>query len=157
MKTINMKCGAKVVVDDEDYDAIARYKWHLSHNGYAVRRERIGGRKPIRYLHRSIMSADWDGDVDHINGDKLDNRRSNLRYATRSENNQNTHSRRGSSKFKGVVWHKQDRRWWAVIKANGKQHSLGTHATEEDAARAYNAAARRMFGDFARLNPVSEA
>jgi len=154
MGSILLKCGATVLVDDADLPIVSRHSWHLSHNGYAIRRERINGRKPVLYLHRAIMSADWDGDVDHINGDKLDNRRCNLRYVTRAQNNMNMRTRRGSSRFKGVVWHKQDRRWWAVIKAEGKQRSLGTYATQEEAAAAYNVAAKRFFGDFARLNEI---
>lgn len=157
MARIVLTCGAEVLVDDADIPLVGQYKWHLSHNGYVVRRVRIDGRKPIIYLHRAIMSADWAGDIDHINGDRLDNRRQNLRYATRSENNMNARARKGTaSRHKGVTWHKQDRLWWAYIKHEGKQRSLGMHKTEADAARAYNAAAKRLFGDFARLNHIEE-
>lgn len=154
MAEVLLQNGAVLLVDDDDLERIGP-KWHVSHNGYAIRRERLPeGRKRVLYMHREIMGSD-DRDVDHVNGNRLDNRRCNLRFATRTENNANSKLRVGcTSVFKGVFHHKHCDRWWAYIGNKGKRLSLGYYKTEIDAARAYNAAALEVFGDFARLNPV---
>lgn len=93
-----------------------------------------------------------EGQIDHINGVRSDNRFSNLREATNAENSRNGRSRPGTSKYKGVSWFKRDSKWVAHIMKDAKSYNLGYFDDEEDAARAYDAAAVRMFGDFARLN-----
>lgn len=92
--------------------------------------------------------------IDHINGDSSDNRIENLRLATAAQNMRNSKSNRGSSRFKGVTWHKRDKCWQASIRADGATYYLGNHTTEEAAAMAYNTAALRHHGEFARLNTV---
>lgn len=95
--------------------------------------------------------------VDHIDGDSRNNHVSNLRWATRQQNNINCASRRGSSSaYKGVSWHKPVGKWVAQIQLDGRQHHLGCFDDERDAARAYNEAARRLHGDFARLNVIPD-
>ncbi len=94
-------------------------------------------------------------DVDHINGNRLDNRKCNLRLATRSQNLQNSRKRTGcSSRFKGVNWLGQNKRWRARIKVFGKEIALGCFISELEAAEAYNKAAKEHFGDFAKLNEI---
>lgn len=105
-------------------------------------------------LHRLILGVtDSDIHIDHINGDPLDNRRENLRVATRQENMFNRRpDRHTSSQYKGVSWERRARRWRSELRTNGVTHFLGRFASEEDAARAYDAAARDLFGEYAYLN-----
>lgn len=112
----------------------------------------INGRNVTCYLHRVIMNAPPGVQVDHINGDTLDNRRCNLRLCTHKENGHNRKLQGGTSKFKGVTWHKRDRKWQAGIRHNGKQIHLGYFNDDVEAARAYDRAARKYFGEFARVN-----
>lgn len=132
------------LVDDEDAWA-ARYEWRLHNEGYATRKRSI-------LLHREIMErrgVPIPSTVDHRNLNKLDNRFENLRPATQSQNNANSVPR-SSSGFKGVVRDKTS--WRAEIKNGGATVTLGVFDSSEDAARAYDVAARRAFGEFARLN-----
>jgi hypothetical protein len=91
-------------------------------------------------------------EIDHINGDGLDNRRENLRICNHQQNSGNQGPRGGSSRFKGVCWHKNHRIWAAFIGIDFKQKHLGHFHTEEEAARAYDVAALEHFGEFAKLN-----
>ena len=144
-------------IDPEDYERWGQHCWFLS--------ESRGGKKYVRvyttkgrgrvgkYLHRLIAEAPKGTHVDHINGDSLDNRRSNLRYATQSQNIANSKPRiGGTSRFKGVHWNKRAGRWAAAIKINYKSKYLGLFDTEQEAAEAYRQAAHKHFGDFARLD-----
>ncbi len=97
------------------------------------------------YLHRQIAGAPRGLDVDHINRDRLDNRRSNLRVCTRGQNLQNVASRGGSSLHRGVSWSKVAGKWRADVKLEGKQHYLGLFECEEDAAAAAKDARARLF------------
>jgi hypothetical protein len=147
------------IIDDCDLNIATEYDWHLSPNGYAIRRERYGPggtKKKVIYLHKEIFGPVPDGsEIDHANGNKLDDRRSNMRIATRSQNCGNQRLRRGcSSRFKGVAWVKNYKRWWAYINKDGRRHNLGYYDDEVEAAKAYNKAALELFGPFARLNPV---
>ncbi|SLN74675.1 AP2 domain protein [Roseivivax jejudonensis] len=103
----------------------------------------------------AIYYGEWPSDrhIDHINGDPTDNRICNLRLATRSQNNQNVRSAKGSSsRYKGVAWDKSRGKWTAGIKHNYKRHNLGRFDCEEEAARAHDAAALRIYGEYAKLN-----
>jgi hypothetical protein len=106
------------------------------------------------YLNRFLDYARNDKlVVDHINRDSLDNRRANLRLATRSQNNMNRSGRKGaSSKYKGVSWYKSRKRWRAMIKVEGKRKSLGYFESEAEAAKVYDEAARKYQGEFAYQN-----
>lgn len=123
-------------------------------DGTSYRQIKIGG---VHYMaHRLAWyhsTGDWPTvDIDHINGDPRDNRLSNLRQATQSQNNGNRRSRHGSSRFKGVTWHRRCRKWQAQIECDGVAHYLGLFTTEEAASLAYQEAAARLFGEFARAS-----
>lgn len=156
MKTLRLKSGAEVLVDDEDFDFVSQYSWHVSHNGYAIRRAvEPSGRKRVIYMHKELMTPSPGHEIDHADMNKLNNCRSNLREASRTLNNANHRPREGcSSKFKGVAWHKNYKRWWSYINKNGKRLSLGYFYDEVEAAKAYNAAAQLLFGEFARPNVI---
>ena len=110
------------------------------------------------FAHRMawrLHYGEWpEGHIDHINGDITDNRIKNLRLVSNSENQQNRHAARGKSKFKGVCLHKKAGKWQAAIQKAGKVKYLGLFDKEEDAAAAYNAAAKTFFGEFCKLNEI---
>lgn len=143
-----------IQVDAVDLPLLAPFTWYRQASKathYLWRRDR-DGRKV--YLHRAIMNARRSERIDHINGDGLDNRRENLRKCTNAQNMYNMRRGRGRSQYKGVAWFKRDSCWRAYICQNYKQRHLGYFTTEWEAAEAYNAAARALFGRFARLNTV---
>jgi hypothetical protein len=102
------------------------------------------------------MTGSWPKEqIDHINGDPLDNRWSNLREATQSQNNWNTRlSRNNTSGYKGVSWHKGERKWDATIMAYGKSHFLGRFKTKEEARDAYIDASKKLHGEFSRFHQI---
>ena len=108
--------------------------------------------KTIAYLHREILPPPPGLLVDHINGDRLDNRRSNLRTATPSQNNANSRDRPRKSGFRGVYPHRPTGRWIAQVSVAGRPQHLGIFDDPRDAARAYDLAAREQWGPFARTN-----
>lgn len=132
------------LVDPADVPIVAPHLWSLTSAGYPG--ARIDGRTVL--MHRLLCPSDWTA-VDHANGDKLDNRRINLRAATKSQNGANIRPR-GASGYKGVTRH--GRGWAAALTAHGTRRYLGTFDTAEDAARAYDTAALAVWGDYARLN-----
>ena len=146
------------IVEPRDYYLIRHFKWCVWGTGrkfYAVRVMIIKpGQTKLMYLHREIMNAPKGTLVDHRNLDPLDNRRENLRFATHAENMQNKRktSSKTSSRFVGVVLNKRNGRWYARIKYKKKQIALGCFGNEIDAAKAYDAAAKKYYGKFARLN-----
>ena len=146
---ITLTNGKAVTVDDEDYHLAAQYRWHEAGGGYAA----YGLRRTTIYLHRIIAGAAPGMEVDHINGDTSDNRRANLRIATHQQNLANQRKQQGrTSQYKGVSWDRKRSKWVAQIKFNRQGRYLGVYTKEEDAARAYDTAARHYFGEFARLN-----
>ncbi len=161
MKSIELTQGFVTMVDDEDYEELMRYKWHvLSARGrrfYAVRTTPIiGGRHHMVYMHRQILGVGPDEQVDHHSQVTLDNQRTNIRRCTRSQNAANSRKKRGcTSRFKGVHFHKTARKWCARIKKDGVSQHLGLFTDERDAARAYNVAAIEHFREFARLNEIN--
>jgi len=150
MKRIPLTHGYFALVDDDDYEELSKHKWHY-HEGYACRNsDLINGRRKTLRMHREIIHAPQGIGTDHIDGNKLNNQKSNLRTATQSQNNANTSARNNTSKYKGVSI--RNNHWRSQIRFNGKTKSLGTYRTEEEAAKAYDVKAKELFGEYARLN-----
>lgn len=140
--------GRTSLVDEDVWFWARNFTWFVSANGYVSTRS--GGRTMT--LHRIVMGNPVGLDVDHINGSRLDNTRANLRAVTRQQNMMNMGPRANkASRFKGVGLHAVGK-WNARITAGGKNLHLGMFDSEEDAARAYDAAATQHYGQFARLN-----
>lgn len=152
-KKIFLTRGLSTVVDAADYEWLSQWGWYASFYGYAVRKEKIGDRWVVVWMHRSIMKTPKGMFTDHISGDRLDNRRSNLRICTRQQNSMNIKPREGtSSKFRGVYWSKVAEKWQAYINVDGKRNHLGLFLSEAEAAIAYNNAAVGYHGEFCRGN-----
>jgi len=151
-REIPLSSGAIALVDDADYEVVAMLgPWHARPHGrttYAQANVRRNGRHTTIQMHRLIMGADGPR-IDHIDGNGLDNRRANLRPATQAQNSRNQRCSNPSG-YKGVSATRG--RWCARIWHEGKLRYLGMHDTPEAAARAYDDAAVRYFGEFARLN-----
>ncbi len=149
--------GLWTILDAKDYYRFGYFKWCIGGDKdkfYAIRGQRIGPAdlKIVR-LHRLIMDAPKGLLVDHQNGDSLDNRRSNLRLATRSQNQYNKRKRKNTtSRFRGVYFQKDHRKWAAYIVEAGKKIFLGYFDSEIEAARVYDGAARKYRGEFACPN-----
>ncbi len=158
MAEIRLISGDVAFVDDEDLSMASQYRWSPSRvNGvtkYAMTSVRdANGKGRTVYMHRLIADAPKRVEVDHINCDGLDNRRANLRLASRSENACNVLKTAGrSSMYRGVSWYKALSKWEAYIMKGKKQKLIGRFESETEAALAYDANARELFGDFARLN-----
>lgn len=145
--------GKYAIVDNEYYEFLNQWKWHVTANGYAARKE-YPNRNTIR-MHRMVNNTPIFLETDHINNHKLDNRKINLRSATKAENNINRPAHNQStSKYKGVYWYKERGKWKAQICVNKKNRSLGYFECEREAALAYNKAAKLAHGSRARLNVI---
>jgi len=158
MKYIHLTKGQNAMVDDQDYEYINQWKWLCSSHGYAVRVEYLGGgrkntkRQTIK-MHRLIMDTPIDMETDHINGDRLDNRKENLRIVTRTENQHNRKlNSNNTSGYKGVHLYKPTNRWVARITVNSRLLLLGYFEEIKEAALAYNEAAKKYHGKYAKLN-----
>lgn len=161
MKTIfiNNKC-IEILVDDVDYDILSKYKWSLNHKGYPICNIWIDGKRTTKSISRLLINPPKGKQVDHINGNKLDNRRNNLRMCSPQENCFNRKHRKDShSIYKGVSAFFYTKKngdtktyYKATIQVNKKPMYLGTYKTQYSAAKAYNEAAKTHFGKFALLN-----
>lgn len=163
MKTIPLTQGKVAIVDDEDFEQLSRFKWYAFRDSskrqqWRARRQVTIGKKKQRgiLMHRQLMGFP-PGEVDHKNRDGLDNRRSNLRRATDSQQMSNRIGSHCESKtgFRGVYAH--CKKFQSHIRDGGVHRFLGTFPTKVEAALAYDKAARRIFGEFAVLNFPLEA
>lgn len=149
---VGLRGGETALIDYADAELVAGFRWYLGANGY-VYADRFCWRIA---LHRLIAGPREKEHVDHINGDPLDNRSSNLRIATPSQNsaNRGADRRRGgtTSRYKGVSWSTSKNRWVVYIHVNGKTRYVGRSLDEVTAADMYDRAAVATWGEFARLN-----
>jgi len=143
--------GEEILVDAEDLLDLRQWSWSINASGYAVRGWQIDNRKFGESIHRRVMGLS-PGDklqVDHIDGNRLNNQKVNLRICTRIENSRNRRNQANNSGYKGVHWRASTKRWLAAIGHLGKQYFLGSYDTAEEAHRAYCAAAAALHGEFA--------
>lgn len=153
-KIIDLSNGGFTVVDDIDFDELSKHTWRKDQYGYATRVKFLGkknGKQKLKtlFMHREILNAPVGKDVDHRNRDRLDNQRSNLRLASRSQNNINAKlHNNNTSGFKGVSFHKQAGKWRAYISKDGVQMALGLFDKIEDAVTRRVLAEKNMYGEF---------
>jgi hypothetical protein len=151
-RLIPLSRGLFAIVDADDYERLSRYKWHACGKGdncYAQRRE---NGKTIK-MHHEIIDVPAGFVCDHKNHNRLDNRKCNLRSCTYSQNAQNRRPcANGTSRYKGVSWSRDVRKWRAMIQLNGRLIHIGYYEYEQDAAIAYDDLAIELFGEFACLN-----
>lgn len=158
------------MVDDSDYESISAFRWHIAGirkdrpnetpKLYAAKCAWVAGKTKIVLMHREIINAPCGVSVDHVDGNGLNNCRSNLRLATQSQNLANMRPTPHSSRYKGVFFNRQPAThrspWWARIKYQGRNIHIGVFQSERAAAVAYNEYALRLHGEFARLNTLEE-
>lgn len=155
-----MHRGKVVLVDDDDFERLSKYSWYCSlrGEGYAARTDKSTGKQRTVLMHREITGAKKGQLVDHINRNKLDNRKCNLRICSHEENSRNISKRkvRTTSKYKGVYFCKQKGLYMARINNSGQGVYLGYYEKEEDAAYYYNEHAKVVYGEFAALNKLPD-
>ena len=149
MKTIPLTRGKEAVIDDADYELVSKYKWH--YNGrYAVHTTYIDNKKVNIWMHRLIMDTPKGLFTDHINFDRLDNRKSNLRIATKSENMHNRPAQTNNTSGHKNIYFDKSRKLWAVeVKVQGKKTHIGRYKDIADALIARNEAYKDIVGEFA--------
>jgi hypothetical protein len=162
MKEIKLTQNMVALVDDEDFENLNRFKWCVSKRDkthYACRAiyNHDDQSCTIIQMQKQIIDSPLGMEIDHIDGNGLNNQKSNLRACTHQQNQMNRAlSKNNSSGFKGVSLYKGRNKWNSYIKVNYKKINLGYFKTKEEAALTYNAAALKHFGEFANLNEVSK-
>jgi hypothetical protein len=147
-KQIPLGDGVFAYVDAADYEWLSQFNWRFQ-NGYAARRDKTR----TTYMHRELAKPPRGMTVDHANHNKLDNTRENLRVCTQQQNSHNNRKHMGSSsRFKGVGYNREKEKWFAKAYIEGERIWLGYHEEEVAAAKAYDAKAVELFGEFAYLN-----
>lgn len=149
MAIIYTKKGDEILVDDEDFEVLNRFKWHILRSGYVATTLPARHGKGSLYMHRIVCTPPEGMEVDHINVNKKDNRKSNLRACTHAQNCANRLlDSRNTSGFKGVNWDKSRGKWLARIKHGRKQVNLGRYDSAEEAFSVYCRYADRLKGEF---------
>lgn len=157
MKYIKLPWLKWTYVDNEDYDYLNQWKWHCNAGGYVVRNSKYdkSGKRYAIFMHREILGLSYkDGKyTDHINHNILDNRKKNIRVCTSAENQYNQKVYNNClTKYKGVSWHKRDKKWVAGIRVNKVLKHLGYFEDKMIAALIYDLYAVKYFGEFACTN-----
>ena len=161
MKQIPLTKGQFALVDNEDYDRlVAMGKWYAQKSGNTFYAKGYifneNGDKVLTLMHRVVLSAKKGVQVDHINTDGLDNRKCNLRGCSHAENQRNRERySNNKSGYKGVSWDKVNGKWRAQIKNKNKTEYIGIFENPIEAAKAYNNAALKYHGEFARVNDLN--
>jgi len=164
MKKIELTQSKYAFVSDEDYDRLSEFSWFIdSRNGYACRNITVSYRPAKQrkvFMHREVLClpiiTEKNRYVDHIDGNRLNNQRNNLRVATTKDNAGNRFNSTNSSGYKGVTWNKRSKKWNAQIKKDGKSINLGYFVEILNAATIYNNAAKEYYGEFAYLNTLPD-
>lgn len=161
MKEIILTKGKVALVDDEDFDSLSKTSWYAhsskyGRTGYTARGTMKNYKNKLFLMHRQILGlSNPKISVDHIDGNGLNNQKSNLRICTHGENMRNTRKRVNcSSRFKGISWNKDRKKWDVRANLNKKVYRVGRYDNEVEAALAYNVTASFLFGEFASLNKV---
>ena len=147
----NHKEVGRVLIDLDDVELVGKYKWYID-KGYAYN-------KQIDFMHRLIMNYPEGMVIDHINHNKLDNRKCNLRICTSAENSRNRKKQKGSysSKYKGVYYDKQKNKWRVRVCVNNKPKHIGYYESEEEGVRAYDRACIKYHKEFCNTNfPIED-
>lgn len=160
-KLIPLTQGKFAIIDTEDFERVNQYKWQVAKRGrffYATAYlGKRNGKYVRQYMHRFILNALPEQLLDHINYNGLNNRKSNLRFCSKSQNAANSiGGKNRKSRYKGVYWQKDRKKWAADIRISNKTIHLGRFKKESEAGYAYNQAAIRYFDTFARLNEVKD-
>ncbi|MCI9298114.1 MAG: hypothetical protein HFI10_11830 [Lachnospiraceae bacterium] len=158
MREIPLTHGKTAIVDDVDFERLGIHHWSCCKAGYAMRGFRDNGKMVYLKMHHAVIGKPPPGYVvDHINGNRLDNRRGNLRFVTFQQNSFNTRKHQVenvTSRFKGVSYMRDKHKWRSRIMIGGREKHIGLYGTEEEAALAYNEAAKSYFGEYAKLNEI---
>ena len=153
IKYINLaKNNGIAIVDADDFEHLSKFKWCLSGGGYAMRGALINNKWTTRYMHHEILGETKGRQIDHIDRNKLNNRKCNLRFVTRSQNQQNYIRKDNTSGVIGVYKHKASNKWAAQTYKKGKIVFLGYFDDKADAAKAYDSAVLKHFGPHALTN-----
>lgn len=155
---VELTKNKRAVIGDE-FEYLNKFKWHFDGRYAARTKWNKELKKDVKvYMHKEIFKVEKGEYVDHINGDKLDNRLSNLRKVTNQQNamNMSTRSTKKHSKYKGVSFDKSRNKWNAYCVKDKKMYNVGRFTDEKEAAKAYNTKALELHGEYARLNVIEE-
>lgn len=153
MKTIVLSRGQVTFVDDEDFEYLTQWRWYMNTYGYATRCYMTEGKIKRLYLHRVVTEAPKGIFTDHIDGDRLNNQKGNLRLVNQKENSQNRKKGiNNRSGYIGVSWDNYNKRWKAQGMFEGKQKFLGNFKDPVSAAKCRDEFVKTVYGSYAKLN-----